>query len=47
MYKISVEIRVLTIMAEESADISNKEQVVICKFYLVDVDLQPHEEFIV
>ena len=32
-------------MADESADVSNEEQVVICIRW-VDENLQPHEEFI-
>ena len=32
-------------MADESADVSNEEQVVICIRW-VDADLQPHEKFI-
>ena len=38
-------VKFFTIMADESADISNKEQLVVC-IRSVDDDLTAHEEFI-
>ena len=35
----------LTIMVDETTDVSNAEQVVVC-FRWVDSNLEPHEEFI-
>ena len=32
-------------MADESADVANKEQMVVC-FRWVDEDLEPHEDFV-